>query len=49
MLNDGKVDMICIIYEKDKLIVGNPIGMYSRLLINYDYIIKNQFSRIMKI
>lgn len=40
MLNDGKVDMIWVIYENDKLIVRDPIGMYSRLMINYDYIIK---------
>lgn len=40
MLNDGKVDMIWVIYENDNLIVGDPIGMYSRLMIDYDYIIK---------
>ena len=37
VLDGGLMDFIFVAWEKDKLLVGSPWGIYSRLLINPDY------------
>ncbi len=40
ILDNGMVDLVWIVKEKGTLILGLPIGEYSRLLIAPDYRIK---------
>ncbi|WP_270325089.1 hypothetical protein [[Eubacterium] hominis] len=41
ILNVGIVDMIWIVRENKKLILGPPLGEYSRLMIDVDYMTKS--------
>ncbi len=40
ILDNGMVDIVWIVKENDELILGLPIGEFSRLMINPDYRIK---------
>lgn len=40
ILDNGMVDIVWIVKEKESLILGLPIGEYSRLIITPDYRIK---------
>lgn len=41
ILNVGIVDMIWIVRENKKIILGPPLGEYSRLMIDVDYMTKS--------
>ena len=40
IIEDGTIDFVWNVWEDEKLILGSPWGIYSRLLINPEYKIK---------